>query len=115
MYNVLHITNDYSGSSVYMNLIHELDVLGISQLVYTPIRNEKYVGKNVVDFINPNSKILYRPILNNHIDRIFYPFKIKKILDDIQKQVDFSKIDFIHAHTWYSDGGVAYELSKKYG
>ena len=28
--------------------------------------------------------------------------------------MDFSKIDLIHAHTWYSDGGVAYFLSKKY-
>ena len=25
-----------------------------------------------------------------------------------------SKVQFIHAHTWYSDGGVAYLLSKKY-
>src|SRR5690606_33990733 len=26
----------------------------------------------------------------------------------------FSKVKLIHAHTWYSDGGVAYLLSKKY-
>lgn len=111
---VLHITNDYSGSTVYMNLIRELDNLGVEQIVYNPIRNKKGIGKNSIKFKNSSSRIIYRSILNYHIDRFFYPWKRQKILKDIQKQVDFTKIDFIHAHTWYSDGGVAYELSKKY-
>ena len=112
---VLHITNDYSGSTVYMNLIRELDTLGLSQVVYNPVREQKRVGKNSVDFKTAGSQIIYRPILNCHIDRLLYPWKLRKTLKDIQKQVDFSKVRFIHAHTWYSDGGVAYELSKKYG
>src|SRR5690606_3150658 len=70
---------------------------------------------NSVDFKTAGSQIIYRPILNYHIDRLFYPWKLRKTFNDIQRQVDFSKVTFIHAHTWYSDGGVAYELSKKYG
>src|SRR5690606_26516397 len=112
---VLHITNDYSGSTVYMNLIRELDTLGLSQVVYNPVREQKRVGVNSVDFKTAGSQIIYRPILNYHIDRLFYPWKLRKTFNDIQRQVDFSKVTFIHAHTWYSDGGVAYELSKKYG
>jgi len=112
---VLHITNDYSGSTVYMNLIRELDTLGLSQIVYNPVREQKRMGINSVDFKTARSEIIYRPILNYHVDRYLYPWKIKKILKDIQKQIDFSKVTFIHAHTWYSDGGVAYELSKRYG
>src|SRR5690554_3035608 len=111
---ILHISNDYSGSTVYMNLVRELDNLGIQQIIYNPVREQSRVGKNAIDFKTKGSKIIYRPILNYHIDRYFYPWKINKILRDIQKQINFSKIDFIHAHTWYSDGGVAYELSKKY-
>lgn len=111
---ILHITNDYSGSTVYMNLVRELDNLKIAQIIYNPIRDEKLIRKNAVEFNIESSEIIYRPILNYHIDRILYPWKIKKILKDIQNQVDFSNITFIHAHTWYSDGGVAYELSKKY-
>ena len=111
---LLHISNDYSGSPVYKNLIRELDNLGIVQVIYNPVREQNRVDKNAVEFKTEGSKIIYRPILNYHLDRIFYPWKIRKVLGDIQKHVDLTKIDFIHAHTWYSDGGVAYELAKKY-
>lgn len=111
---VLHITNGYSGSAVYKNLIQELDALGVQQIVYNPIRKTIDVGKNNLLFKTKGSEILYRPILNLTIDRYLYPLKINKIYKDIIKQVDFSEIDYIHAHTWYSDGGVAYFLSKIY-
>lgn len=114
MVKVLHIVNDYAGSTVYMNLVRELDNLAVEQIVYTPIRGTNNVGKNAIEFASDRSEIIYSSILNWHIDRIFYPYKIFKILRDIQKKVDFSTIDFIHAHTWYSDGGVAFFLSKKY-
>lgn len=112
--SILHITNDYSGSKVYMNLIHELDELGVEQIVYHPIKDIKNTDKNKIDFKEKKSKIIYSKIINKTIDRILYRQKIHKILSDIEKKVDFSEISLIHAHTWYSDGGVAYLLSKKY-
>ena len=111
---ILHITNDYSGSTVYKNLVGELDNLGLSQIVYNPIKEESRVGKNKIELNVKGSEIIYSHILNKTTDRIFYKQKIKKILKDIKSKVDFSKIKMIHAHTWYSDGGVAYLLSKKY-
>lgn len=111
---VLHITNDYSGSTVYMNLIRELDNLGLSQIVYNPIKEKSRIGKNKIDLNVTDSEIIYSHILNKTTDRIFYKKKIKKILKDIESKVDLTKVRFIHAHTWYSDGGVAYLLSKKY-
>lgn len=111
---VLHITNDYSGSTVYMNLIEKLDSLAVRQIVYNPIKEVSRIGKNAIELNQEDSEIIYRFILNNHLDRIFYPWKIFKIFKDIKTQVDFSKVKLIHAHTWYSDGGVAYELFKKY-
>lgn len=111
---VLHITNDYSGSIVYKNLVRELDNLGIQQIVYNPVREESRVGKNEVAFKTEGSKIIYSAILNYTTDRALYPLKTRKIFRDIQRQVDLKQIDFIHAHTWYTDGGVAYKLSKKY-
>src|SRR5690554_4343984 len=114
MVKVLHIANDYAGSTVYMNLVRELDNLAVEQIVYTPIRGTNNVGENAIEFASDKSEVIYSSILNWHIDRVFYPYKIFKILKDIQKKVDFSQIDFIHAHTWYSDGGVAFFLSKKY-
>lgn len=111
---LLHITNDYSGSTVYKNLVRELDCIGVEQIVYNPIREENRVGQNKIDFKQADSKIFYSHILNSHTDRIFYKKKIYKILEDIESKIDLSKISFIHAHTWYSDGGVAYLLSRKY-
>jgi len=112
--NVLHISNDYTGSKVYRNLVSELDNLGLQQSVYTPLRESSKIGGNHIDFKTVNSGIVYSNILNYHLDRILYRTKIKKILNDIEQRFDFSSIDVIHAHTWYSDGGVAYLLHKKY-
>lgn len=111
---ILHITNDYSGSTVYKNLVGELDELGLSQIVYNPIREGNRIGKNEIEFKSRDSLIVYSHILNKLTDRIFYRKKIKKIVKDIEDKIDFSNIKLIHAHTWYSDGGVAYLLSKKY-
>src|SRR5690554_6593083 len=104
---ILHITNDYSGSTVYKNLVGELDNLGIAQVIYTPVKSETSIGKNKIDLKVSSSEIIYSHILNKTTDRIFYRNKIKKILKDIESKVDLTKVRFIHAHTWYSDGGVA--------
>lgn len=113
MVKVLHIANDYASSTVYMNLVRELDNLAVEQIVYTPIRGTNNFGKNAIEFASDKSEVIYSSILNWHIDRVFYPYKIFKILKDIQRKVDFSQINFIHAHTWYSDGGVAYIVAEK--
>lgn len=111
---ILHISNDYSGSSVYKNLFRELDYLGIQQIVYNPIRDPKRNGKNKISFRMSKSEIIYSEILNKTIDRIFYRWKIRKIVKDVESKIDINKIKLIHAHTWYSDGGVAFMLHKKY-
>lgn len=111
---ILHITNDYSGSTVYKNLVEELDNLGLSQIVYNPVKEKSRIGKNKIGLEVSDSDIIYSHILNKTTDRVFYRKKIKKILKDIETKIDFSEIKMIHAHTWYSDGGVAYLLSKKY-
>lgn len=111
---ILHISNDFSGSTVYKNLVSQLDNLGLSQIVYNPIRDKNRIGKNAIELNIADSKIIYSNILNKSTDRIFYKKKIKKILRDIESKVDLSRIKLIHAHTWYSDGGVAYLIHKKY-
>lgn len=111
---VLHITNDYSGSTVYKNLVGELDNLGIKQVVYTPVKSVANIGKNRICLKTDGSDIIYSHILNKTTDRLLYGAKVRKICKDIETKVDLSKVSFIHAHTWFSDGGAAYLLSKKY-
>src|SRR5690554_3025445 len=111
---ILHITNDYANSTVYKNLISNLDKNRIEQIVYTPVKSAKSVGGNLIELKEKNSKIIYSNILNMHLDRVLFNLKIIKIYKDIQSKVDFSKITCIHAHTWFSDGAVALKLHKKY-
>lgn len=111
---ILHLTNDFSGSTVYKGLVSELDHLSLSQFVYNPIRDLERMGKNWVEFKVLESEICYALILNNTTDRILYKKKINKIFRDLETKIDLSKVKCIHAHTWYSDGGVAYLISKKY-
>lgn len=111
---ILHITNDYSGSTVYKNLVRELDNNGVEQIVYNPFREASRIGKNEINFKSGRSKIIYSHILSKYADRVLYRKKIKKIVQDIEAKIDLKTITFIHAHTWYSDGGPAYELHKKY-
>lgn len=111
---ILHITNDYSGSTVYKNLAEKLDFIGFEQIIYTPVRSSTLVGKNKTIFNNQNSDIIYANILSKYYDRILFQDKIKKITHDIETKVDINRVSVIHAHTWYSDGGVAYKLYKKY-
>lgn len=110
---ILHITNDYSGSTVYKNLIHELDLLGIPQIVYNPVKTASRIGKNKIDLKTEGSQIIYSHIINNTTDKVFYRLKINKIYKDIISKVNLDDIKLIHAHTWFTDGGVAYKLHKK--
>jgi len=113
--NVLHITNGYAGSAVYKNLCLAEDQLNIKQTIYCGVRSKYLIDKNKVSFPTiPQSKIIYSKVLNIYT-RINFYYKSKKIYSDILNKVgNFSDIDIIHAHTWYSDGVIAYNLHKQY-
>lgn len=112
--HVLHLANDFSGSKVYKNLFEKLDdKYGVQQTVYTAVRSKNLIGLNQVSFQNKDSRIFYRHILNN-ITRVHYWLKLNRIVADIESSIDLKKVNLIHAHTWYSDGGVALMLSRKY-
>ena len=115
MQKILHLINDYAGSQVYQQLISNLDHIGLHQKVYTGIRRNELIGRNNIVFKSSAEEIMYSVILNNHIDRFFYKRKIYKISQDVKSKVDIDDATIIHAHTWFSDGGVAYKLSKETG
>ncbi|MBK1438356.1 glycosyltransferase family 4 protein [Parapedobacter sp. ISTM3] len=110
---ILHIANDYAGSTVYKSLFSELDRNNLEQIVYTAVRSKKLIGNNEVAFKQKKSRLIYSNILNA-FTRIFFHCKITRVVQDLEQKLDLTNVDVIHAHTWYSDGGVAYVLSKKY-
>lgn len=111
---ILHLANDFSGSRVYKNLFTSLDKLEVTQTVYTAVRSKNLIDKNKVSFQQPQSKIIYSNILNTY-SRLNFFYKQKIILKDIQKNIqNLSEFNVMHAHTWYSDGAVAFQLYKKF-
>lgn len=113
--HILHICTYYIGNQLYRNLIQELSKKGINQSVFIPLKEDNLIGKNQLPSKYNTVDYYYRNILKNH-DRFFYFHKTKKQLKEIEHSIISKKnIDFIHAHTVFSDGGTAYKLNKKYG
>lgn len=109
---VLNISSDYSKQLIYRSLAEHLQLNdGLSQTIYIPVRSEAEIGKHQID--DKNIETIYRCILTPR-DRFLYHSKIKKVTKDLVAQVKVESHDLIHAHFLFSDGGVAFELSKRY-
>lgn len=110
---ILHITNDFLGSSVYKELFSALGKLNCKQIVYNAYNFNRVEHIEYKDLIIPNCKIIARNILNIY-SRLHFQRKIRLILEDIISEQVHEGVDLIHAHTWFSDGFVAYELYQRY-
>lgn len=108
---VLYIDGNYPLHSLHRELVTGLAELGNDVIVYVPMKGTELNGK--YDCNHPKVKVVYSDILNN-IDRVAFINKLHKLVSDVEKHVDMSKIDCILAGTMYSDGGVAYLLHKKF-
>jgi len=109
--NVLHICSEYSNKSLYVNLLKALENKGVHQYVFIPIKHKKYIDNN--KFSSSKVFFYYSKIISQ-LDRFLYLKKSFKIVRNIEKKINLKEIDFIHAHTLYTNGGPAYLLSKKY-
>lgn len=109
---VLHITNDFAGSKVHCNLAKALDKEGLEQVVYCPVRNKKLLGGN--QFEGNQIEFVYSNCIKSWYKYVYY-FKERKLYHDLKKHVDLLRVDFIHAHTLFSDGGLAYKAHKEFG
>ena len=109
---IVHIASDFPNQSLYKELVGHLARCGWQQGVYSAVRTVKeteWVGQNKIDAEVHIEKLL------NLFDRILYTRKIQTITHWLEKKANIKSISLSHAHTLYSDGGVAYELKKKYG
>ncbi|OAK74428.1 glycosyltransferase family 4 protein [Lederbergia galactosidilytica] len=110
--SILNLCSYYIGNKLYMNLFGELSKAIQFQYVYVPIRSISLNNKNMLT--KSNVVIKYDNILKRY-HRILYGSKIKSQVKKISNLVNIRSFDLIHAHTWFSDGGVAYLLKKKFG
>lgn len=72
------------------------------------------VKKNAQSRIQVGNNVLISYCLKN-IDRYIYHYKQKKIFRILKQQLDISNFNCVHAHTLFTDGGVALKIKKTYG
>lgn len=110
---VLHICSYFIGNKLYKFLFEELEKKH-SQTVYIPIKDEKLMGKN--SFSSKKTSFFYDSFLQPY-HRYLYGLKIRSQLKRLEKKLgkqELLKLQCIHAHTLFSDGGTAYLLHRKY-
>ena len=114
MMHVLHIANDYAGSKVYSQLVAALDACGLQQTVFTVVRSASAMGRNRVEFLNRESVIHYSDNFRWY-HRLLFREKMRSNYAVLCSRVDVQTVDFVHAHTLFSDGILALKLKKQFG
>lgn len=114
---ILHLCSYYIGSVVYKKLYEQLarEPAVDEQYVWVPVRAEDQRGLNVS--AEPSIHPIYNKCLSL-LTRLSFLYKIVCLFFSFQYQPRRSQIiegcNLIHAHTLYSDGFLAYCLSRKY-
>ncbi|WP_321826097.1 glycosyltransferase family 4 protein [Maribacter dokdonensis] len=112
---ILQISNDFADQKIYINLVKSLSKKGFKQVVYVPVKKQNKIDGNRDDSVDNVDYCFSFILKTNILFRLRYYKKIKLILNDIESKIDLDKIDIVHSHFLFSDGGVAYLLKKKYG
>lgn len=110
--NILYIVADFTGvhQSLHQALIHTSKC---EIIIYIPL-NYKHRNRTYPNHLQDGSRIICSSVASKW-DVLFYKRKIRKKLSYILEQdIDWSKIDLIHATTCCVEGAIAYELSKKF-
>lgn len=106
--NILHINCNYIGTRLHRIMIEHLNNLGIKNTVYAPVCE----GENE-DAATKGSEVIVSKCFRKW-HRIFFDYKQGRIIKDVQKKLDCSKYDCIHAYTLFTDGNCARRLGRKY-
>jgi glycosyltransferase involved in cell wall biosynthesis len=71
---------------------------------------------NGKDYVIQPKEYVYHSVCYKKRDRYFYHYKQRKILYSLKKTINIRNDSFtlIHAHTLFTDGNIAYKLSKMY-
>lgn len=111
--HILHIASDFSNTNVHSSLYKALDKMGLSQIVFNPIRVQKRetIGRN--EFEAKNCKFVYADVVKPY-HRYSYHLKRMAIFNALQNRIDLNKVDLVHAATLFTDGGQAYKIFQKY-
>lgn len=106
--SVIHFASYFDTNWLYRELFDEMAEAGTKQAVLTP----RPISKDkLADCQYP---VLIKDLWTT-LDRFYFGRKIRRYISYAYEQVEFSNFDLIHAHSLYSDGFAASEISKKTG
>lgn len=111
--HVLHLCSDYAKQRLYPQLFSELDDRNIFQTVYVPVRSHAELGVPRMKKTAHTTVYLSKVLQKHH--RYLYWQKKARIFADVIDKCRIENVSLIHAHFLFSDGGVAYELFRRFG
>lgn len=105
--NVLQICPAYFGRPLFKMLFESLEKKNVNNSIYVPKWRHEDNGQtdNVIVIDKKFSKL----------SKLFYWREMHYVFNDVQKRIDLSHLNVVHAHRLLEGGDVAYEIKKKYG
>lgn len=108
---VLQVATGFDFSSVYKKLFQEMTNQSIDIEVHVP--RKKSDSSSTIDPTIFDYKIKISKEINK-IDQLLYYPRIKKAVAEIEKHHEIDTFNMSHAHSLLSDGGISYELYRRY-
>ena len=105
--HVLQIANAYVRNKLYTLLFDALDQNQVQQTVFVPVSVREPIPAA------PDNVHIVKCF--RQIDRLLFYSKQKHMLQWMEENLDMKSFDVIHAHTVFSGGYAAMQLSKRYG
>ena len=107
---LLHICCNLAGSTVFPQLFEALNLAGLEQEVFVPEKYASNVGKNAPKGVRTHTAMTVK-----RTDAIFFFRKAQRSVPEIMKRIDMDTVGLIHAHTLFTDGWIAKNLSDRTG
>src|SRR5699024_1785044 len=107
----LQVATGFDFSSVYQNLFQEMVNQNIEIEVHVPRKKSDDLPK--IDPFEFYYKIKISKKINKFDQLLYFP-RIKKAVREIEGSHDVNSFNITHAHSLLSDGGISYELYKRY-
>lgn len=106
---ILHINSYYQTGVFYKNLYDRQVALGDGIDVYTPV--PKGFSAPGRDF----GPYAYIDANHRRLDRLFFHLKQYKMLRGALNHYNLAEYDLLHAHSLLTNGGVAYNIHRRFG
>ncbi|KIO70370.1 glycosyltransferase family 4 protein [Caldibacillus thermoamylovorans] len=106
--NILHLNTNYEVSSIYPNMLYEINKLNnVSGRLYYPVSSKKIIKDKNASYVDVSNCL-------NKSDRLFYFRRNKKLYENITKIYNMKQYDMTLAYSLFSNGYLAFTLKKKF-